>query len=66
MPTIVIIIIIILQMMMSRWVFLQSLDGKVRKWFIELPVNSISGIDALEETFMKQLGDTKDYWFYII
>ena len=27
-------------------VFVQSLDGEVRKWFRELPPNSIDGIDA--------------------
>ena len=31
----------------------QSLDGEVRKWFRELPPNSIDGIDALEEAFMR-------------
>ena len=44
--------------------FVQSLDGEVRKWFRELPPGSIDGIDALEETFMKQWGDTKDYLYY--
>ena len=28
-------------------VFVQSLDGEIRKWFRELPPNSIDGIDAL-------------------
>ena len=46
-------------------VFVQSLDGEVRKWFRELPPNSIDGIDALEEVFMRQWGDTKDYLYYI-
>ena len=34
-------------------VFVQSLDGEVRKWFRELPPNFIDGIDALEEAFMR-------------
>ena len=34
-------------------IFVQSLDGEVRKWFRELPPDSIDGIDALEEAFMK-------------
>ena len=34
-------------------VFVQSLDGEVRKWFRELPPNSIDGINALEEAFMR-------------
>ena len=46
-------------------VFVQSLDGEVRKWFRELPPNSIDGIDALEEAFMRQWGDTKDYLYYM-
>ena len=45
--------------------FVQSLDGEVRKWFRELPPNSIDGIDALEEAFMRQWGDTKDYLYYM-
>ena len=43
----------------------QSLDGEVRKWFRELPPNSIYGIYALEEAFMRQWGDTKDYLYYM-
>ena len=46
-------------------IFFQSLDGEVRKWFRELPPNSIDGIDTLEEVFMRQWGDTKDYLYYI-
>ena len=41
--------------------FVQILDGEVRKWFREFPPNSIDGINALEEVFMRQWGDTKDY-----
>ena len=43
------------------WMRVQSLDGEVRKWFRELPPNSIDGIDSLEEVFMRQWEDTKDY-----
>ena len=46
-------------------IFVQSLDGEVRKWFRELPPNSIDGINSLEEVFMRQWGDTKDYFYYI-
>ena len=46
-------------------VFVQSLDGEVRKWFRELPPNSIDGITTLEEVFMRQWGDTNDYFYYI-
>jgi hypothetical protein len=45
--------------------FVQSLDGKVRKWFIGFPANFITNIDALNGTFMKQWGDKKDYLYYI-
>ena len=45
--------------------FVQSLERDVTKWFIELPTNSINGIEELEEVFMKQWGDTKDYLYYI-
>ena len=47
-------------------VFVQSLDGEVRKWFRELPPDSIDGIDALEEAFMKHWGHTKYYLYYQI
>jgi hypothetical protein len=36
--------------------FVQSLDGEVRKWFHGLAPDSIKGIDALDETFLKQWG----------
>ena len=45
--------------------FVQSLDGEVIKWFRELPLGSINGIEVLEEVFIKQWGDTKDYLYYI-
>ena len=34
-------------------VFVQSLDGQARKWFKELPANSITGIEQLDEAFLK-------------
>ena len=37
----------------------------MRKWFRELTPKYIDGIDALEEVFMRQWGDTKDYLYYI-
>ena len=33
--------------------FVQSLDGEVRKWFWELLAGSIDDIEVLEEVFMK-------------
>lgn len=34
--------------------FDQSMDGEARKWFRDLPVGSIEGIEALDEAFLKQ------------
>jgi hypothetical protein len=45
--------------------FVQSLDGEVRKWFWGLPPASIADIDALDEAFIKQWGDRRDYLYYI-
>ena len=45
--------------------FIQSLDGDVIKWFRELPANSITIIEELQDLFMRQWGDTKDYTYYI-
>jgi hypothetical protein len=45
--------------------FVQSLDGKARKWFRSLTPNSIVDIDALNDTFLRHWGDKKDYLYYI-
>jgi hypothetical protein len=45
--------------------FVQSLDGEVRKWFCGLTPDSITGIEALDEAFLKQWGDRRDYMYYI-
>ena len=45
--------------------FVQSLDGEVKKWFRELPINSITIIEELQDIFMRQWGDTKDHTYYI-
>ena len=45
--------------------FVQSLDGEVRKWFQELPANSITLIEELQDVFMRQWGNTKDHTYYI-
>lgn len=45
--------------------FVQSLDGKVRKWSRGIPPNSITRIDDLDDAFLKHLGDKKDYLYYI-
>jgi hypothetical protein len=37
-------------------VFVQSLDGEVRKWFRGLTPGSIAGIEALDDVFLRQWG----------
>jgi hypothetical protein len=46
-------------------VFVQSLDGEVRKWFRGLTPGSIAGIEALDDVFLRQWGDKKDFMYYI-
>jgi hypothetical protein len=46
-------------------VFVQSLDGEVRKWFRGLTPRSIAGIEALDDVFLRQWGDKKDFMYYI-
>jgi hypothetical protein len=46
-------------------VFVQSLDGEVRKWFRGLAPGSITGIEALDNVFLRQWGDRKDYMYYM-
>jgi len=45
-------------------VFVQSLDGEARKWFIELTPRSIVDIGALDVAFLKHWGDKKDLLYY--
>jgi uncharacterized small protein (DUF1192 family) len=46
-------------------VFVQSLDGEVRKWFRGLAPGSIAGIEALDNVFLRQWGDRKHYIYYM-
>jgi hypothetical protein len=46
-------------------VFVQSLDGEVRKWFRGLAPRSIAGIEALDNVFLRQWGNRKDYIYYM-
>ena len=46
-------------------IFVQSLDGEARKWFKKLPAASIGDITALDDAFLKEWGDRKDYLHYI-
>jgi hypothetical protein len=45
--------------------FVQILDGKVRKWFRGLASGCIDGIEALDDVFLRQWGDKKDFMYYI-
>ena len=44
---------------------MQSLDGHARKWFKELPVGSVGGIEALDDIFLKHWGERRDHLYYI-
>jgi uncharacterized small protein (DUF1192 family) len=46
-------------------VFVQSLDGEVRKWFRGLAPGSIAGIEALDNVLLRQWGDRKDFMYYM-
>jgi hypothetical protein len=46
-------------------IFVQSLDGEVRKWFVKLRANSITTITDLDATFLRNWGDKKDGLYYM-
>jgi hypothetical protein len=46
-------------------IFVHSLDGEARKWFRDFSPGSIDGIEALDEAFLKNWGDRKDFPYYI-
>jgi hypothetical protein len=46
-------------------VFVQRLFGEVRKWFRGLAPVSITGIEALDESFLRHWGDKRDFMYYI-
>lgn len=46
-------------------VFVQSLDGHARKWFKELLVGSVAGIEELDEIFLKHWGGRRYILYYI-
>jgi hypothetical protein len=47
-------------------VFVQSLDGEVRKWFIGLTPGSINGIQDLDDVFLREVGGIKKNFMYYI
>jgi hypothetical protein len=46
-------------------VFVQSLDGEVRKWFRGLTPRSIVGVETIDDVFLRQWGDKNDLMYYI-
>jgi hypothetical protein len=46
-------------------IFVHSLQGKARKWFKALPHGSIDGIEDLDNAFLRQWGDKKDFMYYM-
>jgi hypothetical protein len=46
-------------------IFVHSLQGEARKWFKALPPGSIDGIEALDNAFLRQWGDKKDFMYYM-
>jgi hypothetical protein len=47
-------------------VFVQSLDGEARKWFRGLTHGFFVGFEALDDPFLRNWGDKKDFLYYII
>jgi hypothetical protein len=45
--------------------FVQTLEGDVRKWFRGLPHASINTWKVLETTFMRQWGEKRDHLYYL-
>jgi hypothetical protein len=45
--------------------FVQRLNGEARKWFRNLPPNSIADIIALDDAFLKHWADKNDFLYYI-
>jgi hypothetical protein len=46
-------------------IFFHSLDGESRKWFKALAPGSITGIEVLDDVFLRQWGDKNDFMYYI-
>jgi hypothetical protein len=45
--------------------FVQTLEGDVRKWFRGLPHASINSWEVLETVFMRQWGEKMDHLYYL-
>lgn len=45
--------------------FIQSLDGEVRKWFKSLPNNSITTQEEMENSFLQKWGEKRDHTYML-
>jgi hypothetical protein len=46
-------------------IFSHGLDREARKWFRALALRSIAGIEVLDDVFLRQWGDEKEFMYYI-
>jgi hypothetical protein len=46
-------------------IFIHSLEGEARRWFRDLPLGSVNGIEALDNAFLRQWGDKKYFMYYM-
>jgi hypothetical protein len=46
-------------------IFVHRIEGEARKWFSALAPGSIDGIEALDNSFLRQWGDKKDFMYYM-
>jgi hypothetical protein len=46
-------------------VFIQSIDGEARKWSRSLSLGSIVGIESLDDGFLRNWVEKKDFLYYI-
>jgi hypothetical protein len=47
-------------------IFVYRLDGEARKWFRDLSLGSIDGIESLDDAFLRHWGNKKYFLYYII
>jgi hypothetical protein len=46
-------------------IFFHSLESEARNWFRTLPLGYVDGIEALDNAFLRQWGDKKDFMYYM-
>jgi hypothetical protein len=47
-------------------IFVHSLEGDAMKWFRALPLGSIDDIEALDNSYLRQWGEKKEFMYYMI